>query len=85
MANGSRVNGNFKLIIYVLLGAIAIGSTFYAIGADSTDQVEQNTEDIRCLERDSVGIQKDIEHIKQSQEDTQEDVKEILRILRESD
>ena len=85
MANGSRVNGNFKLIIYVLLGAVAIGSTMYAIGADSTDQVEQNTEDIRCLERDSVAIQKDIEHIKQSQEDTQEDVKEILRILRETD
>ena len=85
MANGSRVNGNFKLIIYVLLGAVAIGSTFYAIGADSTDQVEQNTEDIRCLERDSVVIKNELSHIKKAQEDTQEDVKEILRILRDTD
>ena len=85
MPEGSRFNGNLRLIIYILLGAVTIGSTMYAVGSSDHDSlqthIEENVEDIRCLEKDSVMIQTELQNIKLQLEKQDDKLDRILESL----
>lgn len=78
-------NGVLKLIIYVLLGCVTVGSVTYGLGRGSADslktEIKDNTDDIRQLERDSAAVQADLETIKTQLMTQDEKLDRILEAL----